>query len=193
MNRSTFCFLIIFFINISLFGIGIFFIVHYCLSSEARKPSVVPFLVLGSIFIGIFILYLCYILEMMIKKIKVNNRVDVDREDNVTISPINSLATSLQIQDSFFYSRRDTRLDIHDFLEEDFSDELAFSHSFTQSNSTKILLNSNGFGETFEFTAPTFVIDRSSPLQMKRGSFVDEEERILNLFKVKDLNRPRSA
>ena len=38
-------------------------------------------------------------------------------------------------------------------------------------NSTKILLNSNGFGETFEFTAPTFVIDRSSPLQMKRFDF----------------------
>ena len=132
MNRSKFCFLIIFFINLTLFGIGIFFIVHYCLSSDTRKPILIPFLVIGSIFIGIFLLYLCYILEILIKKIKGENRVDVEPAENITISPINSLENSLQIQDSSFYSRRDTRLDIHDFLEEDFSDELAFSHSFTQ-------------------------------------------------------------
>ena len=57
------------------------------------------------------------------------------------------------------------------------------------------LITSDVYSRSLRFShidRPEFVIDRASPLSQRRGTFQDEEERILNLFRANN-ERSQSA
>ena len=57
------------------------------------------------------------------------------------------------------------------------------------------LISSDVYSRSLRFShidRPDFVIDRASPLSQRRGTFQDEEDRIMNLFRATN-SRSQSA
>lgn len=76
------------------------------------------------------------------------------------------------------------------------SDSLKSESSSKSRPHTDPLLNSEVYSKSLRFShisRPELVIDRSSPVKQNIGDFVDEEEKILALFKVDNQTTRRAS